>query len=261
MTINSQKISIITAVYNCGDSIETTIQSVLSQCYPNIEYIVIDGLSTDETPQIIDRYRDQITKVVTEADTGIYNALNKGLSHATGDIIGFLHADDFFASDSVLSLIGNCLEDQKLQACFGDLTYVDREDTNKVHRYWKNAAYDVRRFNYGWMPPHPTCYIRKQVYDQFGGFDESLSFAADYELLLRLMVKNKISVKHIPELLVNMRVGGLSNASWKNRLSANREDLLAWKKNELRAPFGLRLMKPLRKIGQVFFRRRNLAKI
>ena len=247
------KLSIITAVYNGASTIQDTIESVLSQSYPSIEYIVVDGMSTDGTDKVIDSYRDRITKCVREKDHGIYNALNKGLRLATGDIVGLLHADDFLAHTGVLERIaGEFLQMPTAGGVYGDLCYVDSTDTAKTLRRWKSNDYDVARFWWGWMPPHPTVYFRRECYESHGLFREDFQIAADYELLVRMMVLGGVSMRYIPETLVKMRVGGKSNASLGNRLLANREDLRAWTVNRLRAPLGLRFTKPLRKLPQFF---------
>lgn len=247
------KISIVTAVYNRVRTLPDTIESVLSQTYSNIEYIVVDGMSSDGTHEVVSKYADRIDVRVREKDKGIYDALNKGIGLATGDIVGLLHADDFFTDRDVLASIAKAFaDDQRLMGTYGDLVYVDSQDVERRIRNWKSGVYNKLNFKTGWMPPHPTVYLRKECYERFGVFRDDFQLAADYELLLRMMVVHQIPVRYIPRTLVSMRVGGKSNASLANRLLANREDRRAWIVNGLRPPFGLRFLKPLRKLAQYF---------
>jgi glycosyltransferase involved in cell wall biosynthesis len=249
------KISIVTAVFNRQRTIADTIESVLSQSYANIEYIVVDGMSNDGTNEVIDRYAEQIDTYVREPDDGIYDALNKGIARASGDVIGFVHADDLLAHDRVISAIADVFERKpETEAVYGDLLYVDENNTDRVVRYWRSGRYRRNRFFFGWMPPHPTCYIRRRCYEQYGDYDNSMSISADYDLLVRMFVKHEIRVEAIQDVLVKMRVGGVSNVSLRARRRANREDALAWSNSGLRKPFALRLIKPLRKIGQYWAR-------
>ncbi|MCC9640866.1 glycosyltransferase [Rhodopirellula sp. JC740] len=248
------KFSVITAVYNRGTTIGGAIDSVLSQLDVELELIVVDGNSTDDTPQVIAGYGEQVSKSIREPDTGIYDALNKGLRAATGDVIGFLHADDWLADANVLADVARLMDDPKVDGVFGDLVYVDGQTPDKVHRYWRSGPYDVRKFRTGWMPPHPTVYFRRELYEKYGDFDCSIPTAADYELLVRMMVRHGARMRYIPQVMVKMRTGGASNASLQNRLQANRDDRSAWLRNGLKPPLGLRFTKPLRKLPQ-FLRR------
>lgn len=244
------KISIVTAVFNRSRTVANAIESVLAQDYPHIEYIVVDGMSTDGTDEIVRRYSDRIAVSIREPDSGIYDALNKGVQAATGDVLGFLHADDFLASDGVISEIARCMVDPGLSGTYGDLVYVDAIDTAKTKRYWVSGRYDAARFRWGWMPPHPTVYLRRECYRDFGLFRRDFQIAADYELLVRMMVRHRISMRYIDRVVVKMREGGKSNASMQNRLTANREDRKAWVVNGMQPPVGLRFSKPLRKLVQ-----------
>ncbi|GAA5511091.1 glycosyltransferase family 2 protein [Novipirellula caenicola] len=246
------KISVITAVYNRAATLGDAIDSVLAQQNVELEYIVVDGNSTDATPEIVQRYGERITRSIREPDAGIYDALNKGIVAATGDVIGFLHADDWLADAQTLRRVAEALSEDSVDGVYGDLVYVDGVDPSLQRRYWRAGAYDVNRFRRGWMPPHPTVYLRRRCYEQFGNFDLNIKTAADYELLVRMMVKHKIRMQYIPEVMVKMRVGGASNASLKNRLAANRDDQRAWAMNGLTPPWGLRLTKPLSKLPQFF---------
>jgi glycosyltransferase involved in cell wall biosynthesis len=244
------KISIITAVYNGGKTLPQAIESVLSQTYPFIEYIIIDGNSTDHTQSIIRSYEGRISRWISEPDQGIYDAMNKGLKMATGDIIGILNSDDFYQNDRVIERIVAVFDKEKPDALYGDLMYVDAENTNKVVRYWKANSYRPNSFLLGWMPPHPTFFVRRELYARYGLFNPQFRCSADYELMLRLIHKNKIRLAYLPELIVNMRTGGVSNQSVQSRLLANREDCLAWKLNNLRPAFYTLWLKPFRKLFQ-----------
>jgi glycosyltransferase involved in cell wall biosynthesis len=191
-----------------------------------------------------------ISHIVSESDQGIYDAMNKGIRLAQGDIVGILNADDFYASSDILAKVAAIFADPAIDACYGDLVYMDSTDTGKVVRYWRSGAFSPRKFYWGWMPPHPTFFVRRWVYERFGLFNLDLGSAADYELMLRFLVKHQINVAYIPEVLVKMRTGGVSNVSLQNRLKANRMDRKAWTINALK-PYPWTLwLKPLRKIGQ-----------
>jgi len=248
------KISVITAVCNRHETIGDALRSVLAQQGVDLETIVVDGDSTDGTSDVISQFGDQVSCSIREPDTGIYNALNKGLRAATGDVIGFLHADDWMADENVLADVASVMADRKMDGVYADLDYVDANDRDRVHRRWVSGAYDVRKFRRGWMPPHPTVYFRRELYERFGLFNEDLRTAADYELLVRMMVRHKAKMAYLPRVAVKMRVGGASNASLANRLNANRDDRQAWLINGLKPPVGLRFTKPLRKLPQ-FLRR------
>lgn len=243
------KISIITVTYNSAATLEATLASVASQDYKDIEYIIVDGLSSDNTLEVISKYKQRVAKVVSEKDNGIYDALNKGIALATGDVIGILHSDDFYVHDKVISRIAEEF-DRGADSVYADLQYVSRDNTAKVIRHWRSGNYREGIFLAGWMPPHPTFFVRKWCYDKYGSFNTILKSAADYELMLRMLHKHKISTAYIPEVIVKMRVGGKSNASLMNRINANREDRLAWKLNGLEPGLLTLTFKPLSKIRQ-----------
>lgn len=249
--VTNPTFTIITIVHNGERFIADSIESVISQSFTNYQYIVIDNASKDQTLNIINNYGTKITQVISEPDAGIYFALNKGLSLATGQIIGFLHADDFYANNQVLEKINQAF-DAETEAIYGDLDYISRTDKTKIIREWKSGSYKPNSFYYGWMPPHPTFFVRKEVYQRFGGYNTKLKSAADYELMLRFLLKHKINLKYIPEVLVKMRVGGQSNRKWKSRIKANLEDRKAWRINQIKPKWFTLLLKPIRKISQYF---------
>jgi glycosyltransferase involved in cell wall biosynthesis len=249
------KISIITITYNSAQTLEDTLRSVTSQDYPELEYIIIDGKSKDNTLKIVDKYRDRISKVISEKDKGLYDALNKGIKQATGDVIGMLHSDDLYSNPQVISKIAQKFKDNpEVEGVYADLVFVNRNDTNKAMRVWESGEYEEGAFLKGWMPPHPTFFVRKECYEKFGGFNTELKLSADYELMLRLIHKNHIKLAYLPETIVKMRMGGVSNVSFFVKLKANLEDKSAWKLNGLKPKFSTMFMKPLRKLGQYFKR-------
>jgi glycosyltransferase involved in cell wall biosynthesis len=246
------KISVITVTYNCAATLEQTIQSVLLQDYEDVEYIVVDGQSTDDTLSIIRKYRHKIAQFVSEKDKGLYDALNKGIGMATGDVIGILHADDFYTNDQVLTQVAETFKKSDCDAVYADLFYVDKDNTEKIVRKWKSGNYSHGKFLWGWMPPHPTFFAKKELYTKYGSFNTSLRSAADYELMLRLIHRHKIKLAYLPQFIIKMRTGGQSNASVKNRVNANLEDRKAWELNGLKPYFFTLTLKPLRKIVQFF---------
>lgn len=246
------KISVITVCYNNSQTIETTIKSVVSQDYKNLEYILVDGASTDDTLQIINRYKEKIAILVSEKDNGIYFAINKGIALATGDVVAILHADDFYADPAVISKVVKAFETTQSDTVYGDLQYVDRNETTKIIRNWKAGSYLRDNFLRGWMPPHPSFFAKRNCYKQFGSFNTTLKSSADYELMLRFLYKNNCTTAYIPEVLVKMRAGGQSNSSIKNRIHANREDKRAWELNDLHPHFLTFIRKPLSKLKQFF---------
>lgn len=247
-----QKISIITVCYNSAETIEATLKSVVSQEYPHMEYILIDGGSSDNTLKIINSYKEKIAVVVSEKDEGIYFAINKGIALATGEVVGILHADDFYTDSSIISKVMKAFENSGLDTLYGDLQYVDRSQTSKIIRNWKAGSYKPELFLKGWMPPHPAFFVRKKCYTTHGVFNTSLRTSADYELMLRLLYRHQCSTIYLPEVLVKMRVGGQSNQSLMNRIRANQEDRKAWKLNGLTANALTFVRKPLSKLKQFF---------
>lgn len=247
------KISIITATYNVEQTVTACLKSLRQQTFP-FEHLVIDGLSSDNTiEKIKDISPDSV--IFSDKDNGLYDALNKGLKMATGEVIGMLHADDAYASVDVLSQVSEVLKNPKVDACYGDLLYVsESKNQTKVVRYWRSGTFNLRKFYWGWMPPHPTFFVRKSVYAKYGFFNLNLGTAADYELMLRFLLKHRINTTYIPEVFVHMRTGGMSNASVNNRITANLMDRKAWEINGLKPyPWTIPL-KPIRKIPQWWMR-------
>jgi glycosyltransferase len=243
------KISIITVVWNNKETIKDAINSVLFQTYEDIEYIVVDGNSSDGTIEIIKSYGNKITKFVSEKDKGIYDGLNKGISLAIGDIVAFLHSDDIYASDSIIEEISKVFKsDESLDGIYGDLVYTSKNDTSKVLRYWKSKKFYKNLLSKGWMPAHPTFFLKRKVYEKYGNFDLDFKIAADYDFMLRVL-KSGIKVEYIPKVLYKMRVGGESNKSIKNIILKSKEDLKALKRNKVGGIFTL-IIKNLSKIKQ-----------
>ena len=249
-------ISIISATLNSSETLGACIESVHKQRV-DVEHLIIDGGSVDQTLDVAYRYGHQL-KIFSEPDNGIYDAMNKGIRMARGDIIGILNADDYYPSNGVLSRVAEVFENPSIQACYGDLLYVDANNTSKIKRYWKAGEYNVKKFYTGWMPPHPTFFVRSDVYKKYGLFNLDLGSAADYEIMLRLLLKCQVNVAYIPLVLVHMRTGGVSNASLLNRLDANRNDRKAWELNGFKPYPWTLYAKPLRKVGQWWNPRKRL---
>ena len=245
------KISIVTPTYNSATTVRGTLESIMVQDYPDIEHIIIDGGSKDDTLNIISGY-PHVSKVISERDNGLYDAMNKGVRLATGEIVVVLNSDDFYTHPKVVSRVAALLEQTSADTLYADLEYVAPDNTNRVIRHWKAGVFRPGNFHRGWMPPHPTFFVRRHLYERFGLFNISLRFSADYELMLRFLLKNNVSTCYLPEVTVRMRAGGASNANFRNRFRANREDRLAWKMNGLRPRFYTLYLKPLIKIGQYF---------
>ncbi len=244
-------ISVITAVYNNRETVADALDSTLSQTYSDVDLVVIDGASTDGTQEILQAYRDRLSLLVSEPDKGIYDALNKGIRYATGDVIGFMHSDDVFGDCEVLARIAAAFADPTVQAVYGDLLYVRKDDTSKVVRYWRAGEFSSRRLSWGWMPPHPTLYVRRAVYERVGSFDTRYRIAADYDHILRVFSDPKLNPIYIPEVLVKMRLGGSSNRSLSNVIRKSREDYSALRCNGT-GGFGTLIWKNLSKIRQFF---------
>lgn len=246
------KVTIITVTFNSEKHLNQSIQSVLSQDYGNIEYLVVDGQSTDGTLDIIKKYENKISKWVSEPDKGMFDALNKAMDMATGDIIGVLHSDDVFAGNGVVSAVVKAFKENKVDAVYGDLNYVFAEDISKIYRNWKGRIYHRNLFHKGWMPAHPAFYFKKNLIEKYGNYRIEYKSAADYELMTRYLYKNRVPAIYIPELMILMRRGGMSNSNLQKRLKANRNDYLAMKANGIPMPLLVSIMKPISKLHQYY---------
>jgi len=250
------KISIVTVCFNIAETIEDTIKSVLSQDYEDIEYIVVDGASTDGTLNIINRYKNNIAKVISEPDNGIYDAMNKGLSSSTGDIVATLNGDDIYAEKTTVSRMVEFIQQNKLDAAYGDLIYVDRKKSNSVRRFWKAGPYKKGAFYRGWVVPHPTFFCRKEIYEKFGYFNDKLKIAADFELMLRLIEKHRIKIGYLPKVIIKMSIGGKANVL-RGMIQGNKEIIKSFRLNGLRLSPWFFVCKPIIKISQLSGRLRK----
>ena len=250
--VRKPKISIITVVFNNRSSIERAIKSVLGQTYGNIEYIVIDGASTDGTLEVINRYSDKIDVSVSEKDYGVYHAMNKGIENASGDIIGFLHSDDVFANNDILSDIAKSFEEHDIDLLYGNLEYL-RKKQDIVFRYWKAGKFEKSMLTYGWMPPHPTVYLKNEIFKKVGVFDTNYKISGDYDLMLRILKMPAIKVFYLDKVIVRMKMGGISNRGMMNLINKTAEDYRAIKANNIGGITTL-LFKNLTKVQQLYNR-------
>ena len=250
------KISIITATYNSSKSLKSCINSLIKQDYENIEYIIIDGNSSDSTTDIVNDYQATYSyiKMVSENDLGIYDALNKGIAMATGDVIGFLHSDDLFPSCNIISELVAKMKNDNLDGIYGDLQYVAKENTNRIIRFWKSCEFRRELLKKGWMPPHPTLFLKKNIYAKHGQFNKSFEISADYDFMLRVLNDNTFKFGYLPKVVTKMRVGGASNQSIKNIIKKTKEDLRALRLNKIGGIITL-LMKNASKIKQLIIKK------
>ena len=250
------KFSIITATYNSESTLQDCLDSVKQQSWPYIEHIIIDGASTDRTVQIAEAYAsdmssaDRTVQIFSAPDNGLYDALNKGIMKASGDIIGFVHSDDLLDNHLVLEQIRDAFVQSNADGIYGDLLYVNQSDTHKVIRSWKSGVFHNNKLKYGWMPAHPTLYLKKEVYNTFGQFDLSFKISADYDFILRIFSSETLKFFYLPATVVRMRMGGKSNSSGKNMLQKSKEDYRILKKSHYRSPFLTLFCKNFRKIPQ-----------
>ncbi|MEO6745828.1 MAG: glycosyltransferase family 2 protein [Caldimonas sp.] len=249
------KISVVTATYNAAQTLEDSLRSVAQQTHPDIEHWVIDGGSDDGTQAIVEQHRSALAGFVSEPDHGIYDALNKGIARSTGDVVGFLHADDVYAETDTLATIAAAFADPAVDAVYGDLVYVDRLDPSRVIRYWRAGEASRNRLMQGWMPPHPTFYARRSVYQQLGAFDTRYRIAADYDSLVRFLFVAGIRAVYLPRVLVCMRMGGVSNRSFRTIVTKSREDLDIMRKHRLGGVSTL-MLKNASKVAQFWTRRK-----
>ncbi len=245
------KVSIVTAALNAAQTISDCIKSVSIQTHEDIEHIIVDGGSADDTILILDNYNNNISWS-SEPDGGIYDAMNKGLHRATGDIIGFLNSDDMYSNELVIETVVAYLADPDMQTCYGDILYVDRNKPDKVIRRWICGTYQKNNFKKGWMPPHPAFFVKKNIYEEYGGFNLNFRLASDYEIMLRLLYKYGISTVHIPMVMVKMRTGGRCRPGLKTTSVNVVENYRAWKVNDLPISPLTFVLKPLSKIFQYF---------
>lgn len=251
MERSATKISVVTAVYNRADTIGQAIDSVRRQSHPSVEHVVQDGGSTDGTlDEIANRASDDM-HLVSEKDDGLYDAINRGITRATGDVIGLMHSDDYFASNDVLSWVNNALRDPNIDGVYGDLDYVSASDPAQIVRKWRSGPYTPASLRQGWMPPHPTLYLRRAVFDQWGLYDTQFRISADYDAMLRFLGQGKIRLAYVPEVFVKMRVGGESNKSLLKIIRKSHEDWQAIRRNGTGGA-GTLLRKNVSKIGQFF---------
>jgi len=246
----TMKVSIITVCLNSAETIEDTIRSVLVQNYKEIEYIVIDGCSIDGTLEILAKYQGGISRCISEPDRGVYDAMNKGIKLATGDIVGFLNAGDFYAVETAISQIATSFQKNDCEVVYADLEYVAEDSPSKTVRRWKSQPYQEGLFEKGWHPPHPTFFVKKCIFDEYGSFDLRYDIGADYELMLRFLKKHSIRSCYIPSVLVKMRTGGKSNKNLWQIIKANIECFKAWKRNGLKITPFIILKKPASKLIQ-----------
>lgn len=249
----SLHISVITAVLNRAQTLEASLRSVHAQSWPHVEHIVVDGGSTDGSLAIIERERAGIAQVLPGPDGGLYDALNKGIRAARGDVVGFMHADDTYATPEALARVATAFEDPAVDAVYGDLEYLSKDGSQRVVRYWRAGSYRREQLAQGWMPPHPTFYVRRECYARLGGFDTRFRISADYENMLRLLWRGGLRATYIPEVLVRMTLGGMSNGTLLQMLRKSREDYAAMRQNGIGSLQAL-LLKNVTKLPQFVVR-------
>jgi glycosyltransferase involved in cell wall biosynthesis len=244
------KISIITVCRNSAKTIEDCIKSVHAQTYPDIEHIIIDGCSTDGTIEIINNYKDKISKFISEPDQGVYDAMNKGIRLATGEIIGILNSDDYYPDEFVIEKVARVMRSNNTDSCHGDVVYVCKNHPDKIVRYWKGSQFSRKKFKMGWMPHHGTFYAKKTVFERYGVYRNDFRIAADYELMLRFLYKHRITSAYIPEVLLKVGTGGASSPGLRTTAKMIKENYRAWIVNDLNASTITFILKPLLKIPQ-----------
>lgn len=262
------KISLITATYNSRKHLPSVLESIRQQTYPNLEHILVDGGSTDGTVEYLRQCKLPLY-IISESDQGIYDALNKGIQRATGDIIGFLHSDDMLASPQTLENIANAFSNSSFSLpepvegregasiLYGDLVFIDQQDPNKVVRYWQSQSFKPAMLRRGWMPPHPTLFMRREVYEKHGLFNIHLKCAADYDYILRVFQDKTLNIHYLPEVITKMRMGGVSTKGIRNLLNKKKEYYWVLKNNKMPNPLWVLLAKNIRKIPQLIFKKRS----
>lgn len=245
------KVSIITATYNSAATIRDTLASLESQTYPDIEYIIVDGASKDNTLEVVNQHCTRVSKIISEPDRGIYDALNKGIAVATGEIVGFLHSDDLFASPESIANLVAAFKSGDYNAVYADLDYVDQHNTDKIIRHWVGSPLKAFKLQLGWMPAHPTFYMTKAMYEKLGDFSLDFPIAADYDSVLRYFNSGELKTIYLPQVVIKMRMGGASNNSLKNVKRKLKEEVVIMRLNGVCYPLAL-LMKRLTKLHQYF---------
>ena len=248
------RISIITVCLNSADTIGDALESVGRQTFQEVEHIVVDGVSSDGTQGIVSAFSPPVARLISEPDRGLYDAMNKGIVAATGDIIGYLNSDDVYADSDVLQKVVRLFADQNVDACYGDLVYVKQDDLYRVVRYWRSRPYSPGLVERGWMPAHPTFFVRRSILQKLGGFDIRYHYQSDYELMVRLFLKERISAVYIPEVLVRRRTGGHTNRSIQNIVKGNLEAYRACRENGIRVSPLFILQKMVSRLPQFFLR-------
>lgn len=231
------KVSIITVVFNGAATIKDTIESVINQNYYNIEYIIIDGSSTDGTQEIVKSYGEKISKFISEKDNGLYDAMNKGITAAEGDIVGILNADDLYYNNSIISKVVESMTENNVDILYGDLIFFDTNNPEKIVRYYKGGTFKISKAARGLVPPHPTFFIKKGVYDKFGKFDTKYTLSADFDLIVRFLGVHNVPYYYLPQLMIKMRLGGLSTKNLKNIFLMNKQDIDSCRKNGIKTNF------------------------
>ena len=249
------KVSIITAVYNGAEHIQSCIESVLGQDYAHIEYIVVDGASKDNTLEIVQSFGNKIAHIISEPDKGMYDAMNKGLKLATGDIVGILNADDFYTNCHIISQIVATFQSTGVDSLYADISFVSKENLNKTVRYYSSATFKPWKFRFGYMPAHPSFFLKNEIYKRYGYFKTDYSLCADFDLLVRLYHTHKISYTYLPKMVVKMRMGGKSNQSLKNVFLLNREILRGCLENGISSNIMFIYFKYFTKIFELFLRK------
>ena len=246
------KISIVTVAYNAADTIADTLRSLAAQTYLDVEHIVVDGCSSDQTLEIIKTQGKHVARIISEPDNGIYDAVNKGITAASGEIVGILNADDVYANKDVLQNVANIMQNENLDALLGDVEFFHPSNPTRIVRRYRSERFSPKRIAWGWMPAHPAMFLRKSVYNNFGLYKTDYKIAADFEYVARIFYGDNLNYYHIPEVLVHMSTGGISTGGWRNTLVLNREVLRACRENSIPTNLLLLLSKYPAKLSEYF---------